>query len=107
MTPLLVPAMLLGAIAAAKPGPTTTSIPLRASVDGRPTIVHLVNRSEVVTVTRGPKGPLYSATTQDGKVIVSGATLEQLREKLPEVYRRVHPAITASNDQAPVLHAGM
>jgi len=107
MITLIIPAMLLGAVAATNPGPTTTSVALPASVDGRATIVHLVNRSEVVTVTAGPKGPLYSATTQDGKLLVSGATLEQLREKLPEVYRRLHPAITASNDQAPVLHAGM
>ena len=107
MTTLIIPAMLLGAMAATKPGPTTTSVALPESVDGRATIVHLVNRSEVVTVTTGPKGPLYSATTQGGKLLVSGATLEQLREKLPDVYRRLHPAITASNDQAPVLHAGM
>ena len=107
MTPLIIPAMLLGAMAATKSGPTTTSVPLPAHVDGRPTIVHLVNRSEVVTVMAGPTGPLYSATTQDGTLLVSGATLDQLREQHPDVYKRLHPAITASNDDAPVLHAGL
>jgi hypothetical protein len=107
MTPLMLPAMLLGAIAATKPGPTTTSVPLPASVDGRATILHLVNRSEVVTITAGPSGPLYSATTQDGKVLVSGATLDQLREQQPDVYKRLHPTITVAADAAPVVYADL
>ena len=100
MTSMLIP-ILLSAVS------TTGPVQLPAQVDGRPTIVHLANRTEVVTITAGPKGPLYTATTKEGKLLVSGATLEQLRQEHPEVYNRLHPAITASNDDAPVIHAGM
>ena len=103
MTPMLIP-MLLSAMSAVS---TTGPVQLPAEVNGMPTIVHLANRMEVVTVTAGPKGPLYSATTKSGKMLVRGATLEQLREQHPDVYNRLHPAITVSNDDAPVLHAGM
>ncbi len=75
------------------------SEPLRVSlppvVDGRPVIVHLVNRDHVVSVTTGPNGPLYSAKTKDGVMVASGMTLEQLRESHPDVYRRLHPAMSA------------
>jgi hypothetical protein len=93
--------MLLGAIA------TTGPVPMPLSVDGNATIVHLVNRSEIVTVTAGVDGPLYSATTKEGKVLVSGATLEQLREAHPDIYKRLHPAITVAADAAPIGYAGI
>ena len=73
--------------------------PLRVAlapvVDGRPVIVHLVSRDHVVSVTSGPDGPLYSAKTKDGEMVASGLTLEQLREAHPDVYRRLHPAMSA------------
>ena len=100
MTPILI-AVLLSAVS------TTGPVQLPTEVNGLPTIVHLANRSEVVTITAGPSGPLYTATTKAGKMLVQGATLEQLRDRHPDVYNRLHPAITVSNDDAPVLHAGM
>ncbi len=70
-------------------------VQLACVVDGRPVIVHLVNRDHVVSVTAGPNGPLYSAKTKDGVMVASGMTLEQLREAHPDVYRRLHPAMSA------------
>ena len=70
-------------------------LPLSPAVDGRPVIVHLVSRDHVVSVTAGPNGPLYSAKTKDGEMVASGLTLEQLREEHPDVYRRLHPAMSA------------
>ncbi len=73
--------------------------PLRVAlapvIDGRPVIVHLVSRDHVVSVTASPDGPLYSAKTKDGVMVASGLTLGQLREEYPDVYRRLHPAISA------------
>jgi hypothetical protein len=70
-------------------------VPLLPVVDGKPVIVHLVSRDHVVSVTAGPQGPLYSAKTKEGAMVASGVTLQQLREEHPDVYRQLHPAISA------------
>ena len=76
-------------------GQDALRVPLTPVVDGRPVIVHLVSRDHVVSVTSGPNGPLYSAKTKDGVMVASGLTLQQLREEHPDVYRQLHPAISA------------
>ncbi len=75
-------------------------VPLNPVVGGRPVIVHLVSRDHVVSVTTGPNGPLYSAKTKDGVMLASGLTLGELREEYPDVYRRLHPAISADASAA-------
>jgi hypothetical protein len=70
-------------------------VPLTPVVDGRPVIVHLVSRAHVVSVTSGPTGPLYSAKTKDGTMVATGLTLQQLQEQHPDIYRTLHPAISA------------
>jgi hypothetical protein len=46
----------------------------------------------VVTITSSSEGPRYSAATKAGTVLVTGATLDELRRQHPDVYRFVHPA---------------
>jgi hypothetical protein len=58
-----------------------------------PVIVRLVGRDKEVTISAGPDGPVYSASTKDGRVLVTHAKLDELRVKHPDVYRFVHPAI--------------
>ena len=58
-----------------------------------PVIVRLVGQHQVVTVTSGPDGPLYTAQTTDGRTIVANATLAQLRTENPEVYQFIEPAM--------------
>ena len=87
--------MLALLIAIVLTGPEPLKMPLSAIVDGRPVIVHLVSRDHVVSIPSSPNGPLYSAKTKDGAVLVSNATMEQLRESHPEIYEKVYPAITA------------
>jgi hypothetical protein len=70
-------------------------VPLTPVINGRPVITHLVSRDHVVSITAGPQGPLYTAKTKDGTMVATGLTLEQLREEHPEVYRVLHPAISA------------
>jgi hypothetical protein len=74
--------------------PATTPPPSLAAshVDGQPVITRLVGRDKVITITSSPQGPRYSAATHAGVVIVTGATLEELRQQHPDVYRFVHPA---------------
>lgn len=61
--------------------------------DGRPLIVQIVSRRETVIVTAGPREPLYSVRSTDGRELVANATLEELRTKHPEIYRRVEPSL--------------
>ena len=68
---------------------------LAPAIEGRPVIVHLVNRDHVVSITTGPSGPRYTAKTQDGTVVATGLTLQQLRDQHPDIYRKLHPAISA------------
>src|SRR5688572_27893554 len=63
-----------------------------------PMIVRIVGRHQTITVTAGPAGPLYSASTSDGKAIVAAATLDELRDRHPEVYRQLHPGIAVEGD---------
>jgi hypothetical protein len=74
-----------------------------------PVIVHLVGQHQAMTVTSGPDGPLYTAKTADGQPIVANATLQQLREQHPEVYRFVEPtmAVRADTDGVVPDQAGL
>src|SRR5437868_8467096 len=67
-----------------------------------PVIVRVVGRHQTITVTAGPDCPLYSAATDDGKTLVAGATLEQLRQTQPDLYRQIEPSLAVeSNEVAP------
>ena len=60
-----------------------------------PVIVRLVGQRQIVTVTAGPDGPLYTAKTTDGRTLVANATLAQVRTDNPEVYQFIEPAMAA------------
>ena len=58
-----------------------------------PEIVRIVGRHPTVIVTAGPDGPRFSARAEaDGRLIVSNATLGELRATHPDVARLVDPA---------------
>ena len=65
-----------------------------------PVIVRIVGRHQTITVTAGPECPLYSAATNDGKLLVASSTLQQLREQHPDLYRQIDPtlAVEAKDD---------
>ena len=56
-----------------------------------PVIVRLVGRGQTITISAGRGQSLYSVTDPAGRVVVSRATLEELRVSHPEVYRQVAP----------------
>ena len=63
-------------------------------------IVRLVGQHQTIIVTSGPEGPLYSAQTTDGRSIVANATLEELREMHPEIYRFIEPGVAVDASDA-------
>src|SRR5688572_22162220 len=58
-----------------------------------PVIVRLAGRREVVTVSGGPNGPVYSVADHQGRTMLSHATLEELRDRHPDVYRQIRTLV--------------
>jgi hypothetical protein len=81
------------------PTPATHGAPRKrsptasADTDAYPVIVRVVGRHQAITVTAGPKCPLYSASTTDGKLLVANATLDQLRNEHPDLYQQLDPTL--------------
>jgi len=50
-----------------------------------PVIGYLETRDRTITIKAGPKGPLYSIKTADGKVLYENVSAEQLRAQAPEL----------------------
>jgi hypothetical protein len=71
-----------------------------ADAAGRRVITRLVGRDKVVEITHGPAGPLYSATNRSGDVLVAGATLDEVRDRAPDVYRFLFPSVTKHGTEA-------
>jgi hypothetical protein len=74
--------------AAARPAPAPA-----AQQPEYPVIVRIVGRAQTVTVSAGPECALYSVKSPDGKVLVSQATLDELRARHPEVFRWIQPMV--------------
>jgi hypothetical protein len=66
-----------------------------------PVIVHVVSRDKTVTISSGPKGPVYSvAMNEGGKVLIADATGEELEKVQPELYRAIHGYMAVKNNEA-------
>jgi hypothetical protein len=50
-----------------------------------PVIGYLEGRDHTITIKAGPKGPVYSVRTTDGKVLCENLSQKQLTARLPEV----------------------
>jgi hypothetical protein len=66
-----------------------------------PVIVRLAGRREVVTVSGGPNGPVYSVADHQGRTMVSHATLDELRDRHPDIYRQIRTLV--ATDASAVL----
>ena len=76
-----------------------------APKDGK-VIVRLVSRHSDISVVSTHDGVRYSASDKSGRLIVSKATLDDLKQKHPDLYRLLAPTI-CSADEAPVPYAGI
>ena len=63
-------------------------------------IVRLVSRhSEIHAVSTGD-GVRYSATDKSGRILTANATLDELRQQHPALYRQLTPAVSVSTKDA-------
>src|SRR4051812_47139771 len=67
--------------------PGAAPAPQAAPAQAYPVIVQIRGRTTNVTIAAGPHGPLYSAASKaTGEVLVSNATLQELKEQHADVY---------------------
>ena len=69
------------------PHETQTPAPdksVKAATD-LPVICYLEQRDRTITVKAGPKGPLYSVKSADGKVLYDNLSIEQLSAQAPKL----------------------
>jgi hypothetical protein len=69
-----------------------TNVAARAKAD-YPVITYLEGRDRVITIKNGPKGPLYSVRTSDGKVLCENLSKEQLSAKAPDLGEFLNNAV--------------
>ena len=86
------PAQHAAATPPAAPAPVATTTP------AGPVIVELRGRHNVVTVTSSPAGPRYSVRTRAGEMLVSNATLDELRAQRVDLYDQLDPVLASTND---------
>jgi hypothetical protein len=67
-------------------------------------IVRLVSRNQVLTVSSGGStGPVYSVADKEGRVMLTHATLDDLRVRHPDLYRQIETTVAA--DVSPAVDA--
>ena len=61
-----------------------------------PVIGCLEKRDRTITIKAGPKGPLYSVKTANGKVLCENVSADQLRAQAPELHEFLKTAIAGA-----------
>ena len=72
--------------------------------DGK-VIVRLVSRHNDISAVATRDGVRYSAVDKSGQTLVTNASLDDLKQQHPDLYRQVTPAFSSTKDQA-VPYAG-
>ena len=61
-----------------------------------PVICYLEQRDRTITVKAGPKGPVYSVKSADGKVLYDNLSLEQLSAQAPNLGEFLKTAVAGA-----------
>ena len=64
--------------------------------NGATSIGHLESRDRIITITKGPKGPLYTVKTKDGKIIAKKIDEKNLQAKYPDIYYQIKTGIAGN-----------
>ena len=78
-----------------------------ATANSGKTIVRRVSHKQEISIVATSSGVRYSATDEHGQTLVSNATLDELKQKHPEVYRQLAPALCTTADRRPTIYAGL
>ena len=61
-----------------------------------PVIGYIEKRDRTITIKAGPKGPVYSVKTADGKVLFNNCSMEQLIAQAPELGKDLKTAVAGA-----------
>jgi hypothetical protein len=75
--------------------PPASDKSVKAAAD-LPVICYLEQRGRTITVKTGPKGPVYSVKTADGKVLYENVSLEQLSAQAPPLAEFLKTAVAGT-----------
>ena len=94
LLPLAVGALACAGGCAGKSNPPAArAARVAAPAEEYPLIVRLEGRHYSVTACSGPDGVVYTAHGRDGNLVVANATLDELRQRHPEIYQQILPGI--------------
>jgi len=68
-----------------------------------PIIGYLEGRSQTITIKAGPKGPVYSAKTIEGKTLFENLSDEQLRAQAPELHQFIKTGVAGGSGNSGVF----
>lgn len=68
-----------------------------------PVIGYLEKRGQTITIKAGPKGPVYSAKTAEGKILFENLSVEQLRAQAPELHQFLTTAVGSGSGKSGVV----
>ncbi len=63
---------------------------------GYPVVGYIEKRDRTIVIKAGPKGPVYSVKTADGKVLYENLSKEQLSAQAPELGEFLKTAVAGS-----------
>jgi hypothetical protein len=93
--------ILIAGCAQHQPARVAASPPASAESPTGLEIVRIVSRDQTVIVTAGPHGSLYSVNDADGRTLVANASLDELRDQHPDIYRLLEHGIADASVDAP------
>ncbi len=56
-------------------------------------IGHLKTRDQVITITAGPDGPLYTIKSKEGELIASNLSGEELASRFPDLHEKIEKSL--------------
>ena len=90
--------------AAKAPAPAPVAAIAADASNAKP-IVHIVNRSQTITVSSSPTGLRYSLKDATGNVMIADASEREFAALQPALYRNIRSYIAVHADDAPALPA--
>ena len=65
-----------------------------------PVVGYLEGRGQTITIKAGPKGPVYSAKTAEGRTLFEDLSTDQLRAQAPEAYRLIKTGVASGSGKS-------
>jgi hypothetical protein len=90
------------------PGSSAVAASNVTSRDQYTVIGFLEKRDRVITIKSGPRGPVYSVATKDGKVLHENLSAENLKAQAPEIHDLIKTGMAADlRGQRPAKDASL